>query len=311
MGKRLLTSAAWVCLAACASNGDPGSSSLITTYEEPPGTNCPAGGIRMDHGVDRDDNGLLEGTEVVGTAYVCDGRTGNMGDMGTAGLRSLVAVVNEPAGANCATGGSRVNTGIDDNNDGNLGAGEIDGSAYVCNGATGTAGTNGRPSLLDIDPATVGACPNGGQTIAHGVDDNGNGTLDTGEVDGSASVCNGATPTAEVAALDARLDVLEVRRPRTAVIQNAVTPAVVRSSEAWIGSVTRPVYGTATVNFAAGTFTSAPTCFASLVTYPGGNGAGTISITDTTASYVTTMAVCTGPTCTGQWDVLFTLLCLP
>src|SRR5262249_20223678 len=44
---------------------------LITA--EPPGSNCPAGGEKIQVGVDTDDDGVLEPGEVEQTAYVCNG----------------------------------------------------------------------------------------------------------------------------------------------------------------------------------------------------------------------------------------------
>lgn len=307
MGTRHLTFVSVILSACAASNGEPGANSLIATFEEAPGANCPTGGIRLEHGRDLDDNGLLTTNEFTGTAFICDGPTGGMGAMGNAGRLSLVDVVDESAGANCAAGGKRINSGIDDDNDGTLDIGEIDGTDYVCNGSTGASG---RVSLINVAAATSG-CADGGQTITHGVDDDGDNVLDPGEVDGTANVCNGATPTAQLNALDTRVTTLEGRRVHTATIANGVTPMVLRTSGTWISNVTHPAYGTATVNFAAGTFSSVPTCVANLVTYPGGSAAGSISITDSNANYVTLMTVCTGTTCTGQWDVTFNLLCSP
>ena len=49
----------------------------------------------------------------------------------------------ETAGTNCANGGTKVETGLDTNNDGTLQAGEVTATNYVCNGANGSNGTNG------------------------------------------------------------------------------------------------------------------------------------------------------------------------
>ena len=76
------------------------------------------------------------------------GATGAQGIQGVAGVNGLNALVKttvEPAGINCATGGTKVETGIDANNNGILEAGEVNAAqtTYVCNGATGTAGVQG------------------------------------------------------------------------------------------------------------------------------------------------------------------------
>ena len=58
-------------------------------------------------------------------------------------ISSLVNTTAEPAGANCTTGGVRIDTGEDDNGNGTLEAAEIGSSKYVCNGTNGTNGTGG------------------------------------------------------------------------------------------------------------------------------------------------------------------------
>jgi hypothetical protein len=154
------------------SNGTSGHNSLLTTTDEPAGQNCAAGGLRVDSGLDDNDNGTLDAGEVDNTDYVC------------APGRSLVATAAEPAGQNCATGGTVITSGIDDNNNGTLEAGEIDDTRYVCNGATGLK------SLVATASEPAGNnCAAGGTKITYGVDDNNNNTLDANEVDGTAYVC--------------------------------------------------------------------------------------------------------------------------
>ncbi len=175
-------------------NGADGTSppqSLLNVTAEPAGANCATGGQRIDHGIDDDGNGTLDAAEIDGTTFICNGADGSTGQTGA---QSLVAVTPETAGLNCATGGQRIDYGIDDDADGTLDAGEIDGTTYVCNGADGTAGQNGLQSLLAVTPEPAGTnCADGGQRIDYGIDDNGNGTLEAGEIDGTAYACDGAT----------------------------------------------------------------------------------------------------------------------
>ncbi len=51
----------------------------------------------------------------------------------------LVAVTPEPAGANCSGGGSRIDSGTDADDDGELDPGEIETTEYVCDDGDGTA----------------------------------------------------------------------------------------------------------------------------------------------------------------------------
>ena len=66
-----------------------------------------------------------------------NGAVGATGPAGSNGLTALIKTTAEPAGANCATGGTKVETGLDANNNGVLDAGEVNVSqtTYVCNGS--------------------------------------------------------------------------------------------------------------------------------------------------------------------------------
>jgi hypothetical protein len=82
-------------------------------------------------------------------------------------------VTTEAPGANCATGGLRVQpvTGP---------------PTFVCNGATG------RPTLVAMSPEFDGSnCEVGGVRFDTGLDANGNGTLDAVEITQTRYVCNG------------------------------------------------------------------------------------------------------------------------
>lgn len=59
------------------SDGEDGISWLIRTDEEPPGSNCPAGGILITSGPDTNANGELDLSEVQATEYVCNGEDGS------------------------------------------------------------------------------------------------------------------------------------------------------------------------------------------------------------------------------------------
>jgi len=67
------------------------------------------------------------------------GLTGAVGPQGPIGLTALVKTTAELAGANCATGGTKIETGLDVNNNGVLDIAEVNASqtTYVCNGLGG------------------------------------------------------------------------------------------------------------------------------------------------------------------------------
>jgi hypothetical protein len=87
------------------------------------------------------------------------GATGPAGEVGARGptsLASRISVTPEPAGTRCATGGVRVDAGIDDDDDGALQPAEIDTTAYVCNGADGSgAAGSGAPPSPPVTPGEL------------------------------------------------------------------------------------------------------------------------------------------------------------
>jgi OmcA/MtrC family decaheme c-type cytochrome len=121
-------------MAACEGPTGPageGTTALTSTSSEPAGTNCANGGVKVEVGLDANDNGTLDPTEVTGRSYVCNGN----------GTNSLVRTGAEPAGANCPFGGTRIESGLDTNNNGVLDDSEVigTGTSYVCNfGPSGT-----------------------------------------------------------------------------------------------------------------------------------------------------------------------------
>ncbi len=128
-------------------DGTDGLTALIKTTTEPAGDNCAEGGTRIDVGFDDDGNGSLSIDEIFSTEYVCNGITaidGVDGINGTDGLTALINTTTEPAGANCAEGGVKIDVGLDDDANGTLEPDEIDNTSYVCNGATGIDGVDGE-----------------------------------------------------------------------------------------------------------------------------------------------------------------------
>jgi uncharacterized protein YjbI with pentapeptide repeats len=75
------------------------------------------------------------------------GATGPQGPKGVDGPTALIKTTSEAPGSNCASGGQRVESGLDNGagggtaGDGVLQTGEVLATAYVCNGMDGTNGT--------------------------------------------------------------------------------------------------------------------------------------------------------------------------
>lgn len=53
-------------------DGTDGLNSLITTLIEQPGSNCTNGGFKIEAGLDLNDNGVLEGSEVDTSEFLCN-----------------------------------------------------------------------------------------------------------------------------------------------------------------------------------------------------------------------------------------------
>ena len=219
-------------------NGSNGQNTLVITTTEAAGTNCTTGGVKIEYGLDANSNGTLDVSEINATLtrYVCNGATGaqgiqgltgaqgiqgvagSTGAAGAAGKNTLAKTTTEAAGANCTTGGVKIEYGLDVNSNGTLDVSEINTTLtrYVCNGATGAqgvqgltgaqgiqgvagstgaAGAAGKNTLAKTTTEAAGAnCTTGGVKIEYGLDANSNGTLDANEINASLTkyVCNGA-----------------------------------------------------------------------------------------------------------------------
>ena len=151
---------------------------------EAPGTHCSDGGQALLTGTDDNGDGSLSASEITSVQYICNGAPGKT---------PLIATRAEPIGTACPTGGQAISWGYDDNRNTVLDAGEIVKTTFVCNGANGTNGTNGSTSLVTVIPQSPNAqCPTGGQGIYSGLDVDGDGLLQPGEVKNTSFVCNGA-----------------------------------------------------------------------------------------------------------------------
>jgi len=186
-----INSTNYICNGANGSNGTNGLNGLnsrTSMATEPPGPNCPSGGVKITSGLDTNGNGVLDPEEVTATNYACNGASGANG---TNGLNSLASMATEPSGANCPTGGLRINSGVDTNANGVLDPSEVTSTNYICNGANGLTTSTGLNSLIAIVTEPVGSnCSYGGLRISVGLDLNGNGVLEQSEVASTAYSCS-------------------------------------------------------------------------------------------------------------------------
>lgn len=117
----------------------------------------------------------------------------NLGGSGSGanGKNALVKTTTEAAGANCANGGIKVESGLDNNNNGTLDASEITATKYVCNGTNGQGLANGNAGgQIYLTGAASPYAPQNAQTV-------------TGDVSISSSavtsIGNSAVTTAKLA----------------------------------------------------------------------------------------------------------------
>ena len=179
-------------------DGADGLLSLISISDEPAGDNCTEGGVKIEAGLDENNNAVLDPEEVDQTRYVCDGTdgtNGSDGESGSDGLSTLISVSQEPEGDNCTNGGIKIEAGLDDDRDGILAPAEVDDTEFVCNGLDGTGSLS---SLISVSDEPSGAnCTNGGIKIDTGLDDNRDGVLDPAEVDSTTYLCTTGTGTGD------------------------------------------------------------------------------------------------------------------
>ncbi|AKF10084.1 DUF7151 family protein [Sandaracinus amylolyticus] len=121
---------------------------------DPAGAACASGGVVLTSGTDDDRDGALDAGEVESTRPICDGDDGRSIAMRTSA---------DPPGANCATGGVRIEAGIDANANGTLDAAEVSAALtrYVCNGAQGPQGVQGATGAQGPQGATGAQGPQG------------------------------------------------------------------------------------------------------------------------------------------------------
>lgn len=118
---------------------------------------CLYGGIIVETGVDSNKNNILDAEEVSKSQKVCNG---TQGSSGTDGLSALVKLTQEATGANCLTGGVRIDSGMDTSKNGVLDPSEITSTSYSCNGAAGSA--NAGVTWVDVTGTTQQAISNTG-----------------------------------------------------------------------------------------------------------------------------------------------------
>ena len=154
-------------------NGTNGFNTLVATTTVTAGAQCPTGGIKLEYGLDINNNGLLDASEITSslTKYVCNGAVGATGPQGPAGAQGIQGLTGAtgPIGLTGATGatgpigltGSTGPQGIQ----GLTGATGATGPQGI-QGLTGTTGPQGTIGLTGATGSTGPIGPQGNQGIA-------------------------------------------------------------------------------------------------------------------------------------------------
>lgn len=106
-------------------DGINGLNILFNISDEPSGSNCSNGGLKIEYGQDIDESNILDSSEIQGTSFICNGASAD---------QVLVITVDEPEGENCLDGGVKILVGIDDNANGTLETEEVDNISFICDG---------------------------------------------------------------------------------------------------------------------------------------------------------------------------------
>jgi hypothetical protein len=167
-------------------NGTNGFNTLVATTTIGSSVQCATGGVKLEYGLDINNNGLLDASEITAslTNYVCNGTVGATGPQGSIGLTGPQG----PIGLTGAIGATGPQGPI-----GLTGATGAQGP-IGSTGPVGANGTNGLNALIKTTAEPAGSnCTNGGTKIETGLDVNGNGVLDASEINASQTqyVCNG------------------------------------------------------------------------------------------------------------------------
>ena len=100
------------------------------------------------------DGNILPATQLLSVPFALYAKESANGPAGLPGKNSL-SLSTPYTGPACINGGTQVDAGLDDNNDGTLQPLEIDYTYIICNGTNGTNGTNGLPGSNGVDGISI------------------------------------------------------------------------------------------------------------------------------------------------------------
>ena len=144
---------------ATGANGSNGKNTLVKTTTEAAGANCSTGGVKIEYGLDANNNGILELSEINATLtkYVCNGAVGATGPIGLTGLTGATGATGPigPIGLTGATGPIGLTGPIGAT--GPIGPIGLTGAT----GPTGLTGATGATGAIGLTGATGATGPQG------------------------------------------------------------------------------------------------------------------------------------------------------
>ena len=159
MKKLLIAMIIAIVFAACGDDGKNGLSALTSFSEEEAGENCVNGGMKVDTGLDKSRDGVLDENEVQDTKYICNGEAGTNGIDGTDGVAGEKGDKGDPGvdGVD-GTDGTNGTDGVDGEK-GDKGDPGVDGTDGTdgTDGVDGEKGDKGDPGVDGTDGAD-GVC---------------------------------------------------------------------------------------------------------------------------------------------------------
>lgn len=133
-------------------DGVDGYTSLINTISQENGT-------LVQVGLDLNNDGILQESEVTNEFFIENGIDGQDGQDGEDGLCAIVVVTEEEPGDNCEFGGIKIEAGKDMNVNGELDPDEVEYTEYICN--PGGCVETSNDVLIDFEDL------NEGQFVSH------------------------------------------------------------------------------------------------------------------------------------------------
>jgi hypothetical protein len=106
---------------ACSSSSKQKEALVSVSVVATADATCPNGGTLLQSGVDTNENGVLDPSEVTSTQELCKPAPGEL------------VITDTMVGSNCPDGGTRIQSGVDTNGNGTLDPGEVTQTQYVCN----------------------------------------------------------------------------------------------------------------------------------------------------------------------------------